>query len=181
MENKIPPPVSAPSTPAKDQSGNGLPKSFNDLETKRGNPRGSKPGVPRGPYNWKKKKEPGGDQGSSAPESFPGSQFTPENCKYLVELPYNLAFVRTGFTGFLLNESESATLSAGASTVLNVWVNVDPKWAALIMFSISLASISAAKIMGYKVALAELEARKKPANGGAQVPESNGHKPPETA
>lgn len=165
---KTPPPVPSASTPSTDKGGEGLPKSFADLETKRGNPRGVKPGSTRGAY---KKRDSSGSP-TDTQEPLPGTQFTPENCKYLVALPFNLAFVRTGYTGFQLQETECETLSASAATVLNVWVNIDPKWAALMMFAISLASISAAKIMGYKVALAEIEAQK------ARAAEAtNGHKP----
>jgi len=165
-----PPKVSSPATPSPVNGGDRLPKSLDALTEKR---RGTPSGTKRGPY----KRQAGGADNAGAADplaNLPSPQFTPETCKYLVEFPFNLGFVRTGFTGFLLSEAESAALSASAATVLNTWVRVDPKWVALMMFSVSLTSISATKVMAYRVALAEIEARKNPATDTAPPSGSGG-------
>lgn len=150
-------------TPSKTDQGDGrLPKSFDDLDHKR---RGVKPGARRGRYD-KGNERPAGS--STQPVAASGTVFTPESLRPLVCLPYDLAFVKTGWTGFPLTDNEASTLSHTGAMVANEWLQVDPKWVALITFSLSLASITAAKIVGYKKALVEFTAQQEAAKKAAE-------------
>lgn len=142
---------STPATPPADPGGNGLPKNLDELNRKR---RGTKPGSTRGPYH-KANGRPTPAPAVAAPSA---AMFTPESVRPLVSLPFNMAFVKTGFEGFTLSEGEAATLSSTGAMVFNSWVAVDPKWLALITFSLSLASISVEKTMLYRRALAQWQA-----------------------
>jgi len=158
-----------PSTPSETNgSGNGLPKSIEELNAKR---RGVKPGSKRGSYN----KQPH-ERAAVANVEAPAPAFTPDSVRPVVSLPFNLAFVKTGFDGFLLSDPESENLSHAGAMVFNQWVQVDPRWLALITFSLTLASISVQKTMLYRQALMkfqmEQEAKKKEAEKTAQP--SNG-------
>jgi hypothetical protein len=138
-ENPIP--LSSTASPDQDSSGRKLPSSFEGIKQKhkgRGRPIGSKTGA-----NARRDNPP--PQSRPAPPPMP--LFTPESVKPLVSLPFNLACVKTGFDGFLLREDETAVLCATGATVFNEWVTVDPKLVALIMFSISIMSISAEKAL----------------------------------
>lgn len=127
-----------------------LPKNIEQLNQKR---RGVKAGSKRGSYNKSSHERP-----ASATVEVPAPAFTPESVRPVVSLPFNLAFVRTGFDGFLLSDLEAANLSHSGAMVFNQWVQVDPKWLAIITFSLALASISVQKTMLYRKALAEFQA-----------------------
>lgn len=148
-------PTTAPET---NGGGSGLPKSIAELNQKR---RGVKPGTKRGSYNKSSHER----ATATVDVEAPPPAFTPESVRPVVSLPFNLAFVKTGFDGFLLTEGEGETLSHAGAMVFNQWVQVDPKYLALITFSLTLASISVQKTMLYRQALmkfqAEQEAKEK--------------------
>lgn len=149
--------VSPEVSSTENQSRDGLPSGFKGLIAKR---RGVKPGTKRGSYNK-------GSQSSADTQSSPTSSalFTPENVRPLVSLPFNLALAKTGFTGFALSEGEAATLSATGSVALNQWVTIDPRYVALILFSMSMITISAEKVALYSRAKAEEDQKLKEGNG----------------
>lgn len=149
-------------TPPETNGGSGgLPRNIDELNTKR---RGVKPGQKRGSYS----KSPNGSSAAATVE-VAAPAFTPESVRPVVSLPFNLAFVRTGFDGFLLSDLEAENLSHSGAMLFNQWVQVDPKYLALITFSLALASISVQKTMHYRKALAEFQAeqerKKKEAEG----------------
>lgn len=157
--------VLSPAPPETNGGGHELPKSFEGLERKR---RGVKPGSKRGHYN------------RSSNERAPAAErmevsvpaFTPDSVRPVVSLPFNLAFVKTGFDGFLLSPGEEANLSHSGAMVFNEWIQVDPKYLALITFGLSLSSLAIAKTMLYRKALYEFalkqEADKKAKEAGGQ-------------
>jgi hypothetical protein len=160
-------PASSTAAPEADQGGNGLPKSLDQLDQKR---RGVKPGSKRGTYN---KPSHGGAPAAAVEPSAPA--FTPESVRPVVSLPFNLAFVRTGFEGFLLSDLEAANLSHAGAMVFNSWIAVDPKYLALITFSLALASISVEKTMLYRKALVEFaQEQEKKRRAAEQEPKANG-------
>lgn len=157
----------SPAPPETNGGGHELPKSFESLERKR---RGVKPGQKRGSYNKPSHERPAP---TSVAVSVPA--FTPDSVRPVVSLPFNLAFVKTGFDGFLLSPSEEANLSHSGAMVFNEWIQVDPKFLALITFGLSLSSLAIAKTMMYKKALFEFhlkqeEDRKAKEAGGTQTP-----------
>jgi len=154
-ENKPPVFAAIPSTEGESRSG--LPSGFKGLAEKR---RGVKPGTKRGSYNK------GTPHTASAPMvSAPVELFTPENVRPLVSLPFNLAFIKTGFTGFTLSPGEEATLGATGAVALNQWVTIDPKYVAVMLFSMSLISIASQKFVLFSQAQAETAQRLQEANG----------------
>jgi len=146
--------TSSPSSPNPEGSG-ALPKNIGELKAKR-DARGVKSGATRGKYN-KGAREPG-----AAPVQMeaPIPVFTPESLRPLVCLPFDLAFTKTRYTGFPLTDNEASTLSHTGAMVANQWVQIDPKWVALITFGLSLVSITSAKIVGYRMALLAVEEEK---------------------
>ena len=84
---------------------------------------------------------------SNAPPATP--IFTPANTGRLLRVPFTVAAVRTHCAVWLLSPEEEAELTASAVPFLNEWVAIDPKYAALFMFSWSLGSIALGKAMGY--------------------------------
>lgn len=159
--------VLPPVTSETNGGGDGLPKSFEQLNQKR---RGVKPGSKRGHYsNFR-----GSHERAPAPvrPETPIPAFTPESVRPVVSLPFNLAFVKTGFDGFLLSDMEATNLSHAGAMVFNQWVQVDPKWLALITFSLALSSISVQKTMLYRKALYEFDLKReqdKAASAAAQA------------
>lgn len=150
-------PLLAPAPSQESESRSGLPDSFESLKKKRG----VKPGSKRGHYNKGPQHSP-----SPAVVAPPADLFTPENVRALVSLPFNLAFIKTGFEGFTLSEGEAATLGATGSVALNQWVTIDPKYVALMLFSMSLISISSQKMLLFSQAKAEAEKKLLEGNNG---------------
>jgi len=152
--------ISTASPPSEAESRSGLPGSFKELGAKR---RGVKPGTIRGHY--KKSPEP---PAPTKPAPAPSNLFTPENVRPLVSLPFDLALVKTGFTGFALTPSEAATLSATGSVALNQWVTIDPRYVAVLLFSLSLISITSQKVVLYQNHVRKMvaDAKEAAANGG---------------
>ena len=138
--------------PASETNGgsSGLPKDLEQLNSKR---RGVKPGSKRGRYDKSPHERAPGPLSVEAPPP----SFTPESVRPVVSLPFNLAFVKTGFEGFLLSDPEAENLSHAGAMVFNQWVQVDPRWLALITFSLTLASISVQKTMLYRQALLKFQ------------------------
>lgn len=167
-----------PGVPSEDGQGReGLAKSLDAVAQKR---RGVKPGSRRGPYDKDRGRSPGpAEPARVAAPAQPQHLFSPEDTALLVELPFNLATIKTRFEGFLLTPVERETLSRTGAVVLNNWVTVDPKYAALILFSLALLKIGGEKTMLYRAALRdEAERRvKADANGGKTTDAIPGEKP----
>lgn len=109
------------------------------------------------------------DGTEARPAASAPSLFTPANTGRLLRVPFTVAAVRSHCAVWLLSPEEEAELVASAVPFLNEWVAVDPKWAALFMFSWSLGGIAVGKAMGYSAwtaamrAQAEDEAKKRKA------------------
>ncbi len=129
--------------PGDGEGPNRLRESLADPNKKKGN-RNPKCGNCGGRHNGPCKD--GTEQRSPAPAS---SLFTPANTGRLLKVPFTVAAIRSHCGIWLLTPEEEAELVASAVPFLNEWVAVDPKWAALFMFSWSLGGIAVGKAMGY--------------------------------
>jgi hypothetical protein len=149
-------PIPLPSSPTSETNtgGPGLPGSFEGIKQKRrGRPKGT-----TGSGSGKRREQ---SEAQDKPQAPRIQLFTPESVRPIVSLPFNLACVKTGFDGFLLQEDEAQILSTSGAVVLNTWVTIDPKFVALLMFSISMLSITAEKSLLYHRWAREMEAERK--------------------
>jgi hypothetical protein len=137
---------SATVSPGTDQGSSGLPGSIKDIVKKR---RGTPPGAKRGPYSKGNRASvsTAGPEGSPAAE--PSTLFTPENTKLIVRMPFNMAFAKTGFTGWKLTPAEDEALAAPLAVSLNTWLTIDPKWVSLMILGMGLLSIVGEKSLMY--------------------------------
>lgn len=96
--------------------------------------------------------------------------FTPANTGRLLRVPFTVAAIRSHCAVWLLTPEEEAELVASAVPFLNEWVAVDPKWAAMFMFSWSLGGIAVGKAMGYSAWTAAMKAQAVEAEKARKAP-----------
>lgn len=158
--------VSTEIPPETHQGGGRLPSSIAGIREKR---RGVQPGTKRGPYDKGKSAAQPAAPGA-APVPPPVPMFTEANTRILIRLPFELAFNRTGWTGFHLTQMEEETLVATGVNVFNQWVTVDPKYVSLTLFSISLLTIAGEKYFSYRSALEQYHKEKDKPAADARTP-----------
>jgi hypothetical protein len=164
----------ATTLPPKADNGRGeLPQGIDELAAKHRTAkedvrRGVKPGTVRGNYK-KGGVQPGQNREVGGPDSSADAEIlTKEALKPIIALPFNFACIKTGYEGWLLSELEEESLARSGSVAFNAWVKIDPRYVALITFSLGLLSITAAKTLMYKKALREkIEADRKAQNADA--------------
>lgn len=155
--------------PQENNGGDRSSSSFKRLKEKRG----VRPGTKRGPYDkGNRPGVPAGEpvQGIPAPAGTP--LFTPENAKIIVRMPFNMAFARTGWDGWVLSPVEAETLAAPMAVTLNTFgVTWDPKWVSVSLLAVALLSIVGEKTLMYRAACEERDRLSKlqpaPSNPGA--------------
>lgn len=77
------------------------------------------------------------------------SLYTPENLEGLVTLPFELRHAMTGWDGFELTSEEKHILAVTGVPVAKAFMDTDPKWIALTIFSITLLKLFGARELAY--------------------------------
>jgi hypothetical protein len=81
--------------------------------------------------------------------------WTAENCRPIGQLPYLVAGVSTGWSGWELNDREAAAIAEPLAQVLNALIPAGGKYAAITALSSTLLVISGMKYKGYREHLEE--------------------------
>lgn len=87
--------------------------------------------------------------------------FDPAQWQAIVEAPANAAILVTGSNTWKLSDKESERLAVGASTCARYFMPTHPKWIALSLFGIGLASVYGSHFVAYKLEQQKLRAQNK--------------------
>lgn len=77
--------------------------------------------------------------------------FTPETCRALVRLPFDVAGVALQSKSWTLDEDETEMVAGPCAETLNVWFpEADPKWAALTALSFAILTVASKKYIMFQ-------------------------------
>lgn len=145
--------VSAPAngaTPTPAQTGGGAAALLEKHKQIGGERRGSKPGVPRGPYN-KNKVDP------AVPPPAPRVVYSPETGEHVQRAIFGALGVVSKRDAWFLEDREAKYLGPLTSECLNQFAPDNQKWVTLSLLAVSMLSVFSAKA---QTVAAEVKAEK---------------------
>jgi hypothetical protein len=98
--------------------------------------------------------------------------FENENWEEIAALYFNARYALTGWEGFKLSEKQERVLGASMGTCMRLLLAIDPRWVALVVFSVNMTAFVTDKELAYRRMLADAQneaaSRKGSENGGTR-------------
>lgn len=94
--------------------------------------------------------------------------FDNENWEELAKLPFDIRYALTGFEYFRLDERQTRILGRSMGTCMQMLLQIDPRWVALIVFSTNMGVFWTDKELAYRQYLKQQQAKRTEAVNGAR-------------
>ncbi len=98
------------------------------------------------------------------------SLFENENWEEIAALYFNARYAITGWEGFKLSEKQERVLGASMGTCMRLLLAIDPRWVALVIFSVNMTAFVTDKELSYRRMLVDAQASRKGSDNGGNRP-----------
>lgn len=142
-------------------SGDGTPPGGVDIEAAKAKIRGSSGG---------KQSKLEREAQERRQEQLLESLYAEENWEEVAALFFNVRYGMTGFEGFRLTDPQKKVLTSSTAALMRTLVQIDPRYVALVVWSVNYGSIIAQKEMEYKAVKRSRGNGGKAVQGAAQKP-----------